>query len=122
MPSTTHRITAVSYTHLDVYKRQAQCRAFLDALGIVQTASVHHEADDEIGTWVTQQHARGKACQIISGDKDLAQLVGSHDHWWDYGKRAALTAVSYTHLDVYKRQVRCWQRLRLRQWRQQRFC
>ena len=69
----------------------AQCRAFLDALGIVQTASVHHEADDVIGTWVTQQHARGKACQIISGDKDLAQLVSSHDHWWDYGKRAALT-------------------------------
>lgn len=70
----------------------AQCRAFLDALGIVQTASVHHEADDVIGTWVAQQHAHGKACKIITGDKDLAQLIGDQDYWWDYGKRAALSA------------------------------
>lgn len=63
------------------------CRNFLDALGIVQAASHYHEADDIIGTWV-QQHEQTK--MIISGDKDLAQLVGDTDVWWDYGKRAAL--------------------------------
>lgn len=66
------------------------CREFLDALGIVQTASQHFEADDVIGTWVRQQQARGNACMIISGDKDLAQLVGERDIWWDYGKRKPL--------------------------------
>jgi 5'-3' exonuclease len=66
------------------------CRDFLDALGIVQTASQHHEADDVIGTWAKQQHENGQACMIISGDKDLAQLVGEHDIWWDYAKRQAL--------------------------------
>ncbi len=72
-------------------KRQFQlCRDFLDALGIVQTASQHHEADDVIGTWVKQQHENGQACMIISADKDLAQLVGEHDIWWDYAKRQAL--------------------------------
>lgn len=75
----------------DELKYQFQlCRDFLDALGIVQAASHHFEADDIIGTWVTQQRANGNACMIISGDKDLAQLVGENDIWWDYGKRKPL--------------------------------
>lgn len=75
----------------DELKYQFQlCRDFLDALGIVQAASHHFEADDIVGTWVQQQHAEGNACMIISGDKDLAQLVGENDIWWDYGKRKPL--------------------------------
>ena len=66
------------------------CRDFLDALGIVQAASPHFEADDVIGTWAKQQRDNGQACMIISGDKDLAQLVGAGDIWWDYGKRTPL--------------------------------
>lgn len=66
------------------------CRDFLDALGIVQAASHHHEADDIIGTWARQQQSDKNACMIISGDKDLAQLVGERDIWWDYGKRKPL--------------------------------
>lgn len=68
------------------------CRDFLSALGLVQAASPHFEADDIIGTWVQHQHTHGKACYIISGDKDLAQLVGAQDIWWDYGRRAALNS------------------------------
>lgn len=72
-------------------KHQFQrCRDFLDALGVVQAASHHFEADDIIGTWAHQQRENGNACMIISGDKDLAQLVGEHDIWWDYGKRKPL--------------------------------
>ena len=67
------------------------CREFLDALGIVQAVSPRYEADDIIGTWATHYRSLGYANQIISGDKDLAQLVGEHDVWWDYGKRKALT-------------------------------
>lgn len=75
----------------DELKYQFQlCRDFLQALGIVQTASHHFEADDVIGTWARQQRESGNACMIISGDKDLAQLVGERDIWWDYGKRKPL--------------------------------
>ncbi|PIE00237.1 MAG: flap endonuclease [Thiothrix nivea] len=69
------------------------CRDFLDALGIVQRASVHDEADDLIGSWAAQQrHQQGADTQIIiiSGDKDLAQLISNHDLWWDYGRRKPL--------------------------------
>lgn len=75
----------------DSLKKQFQlCRDFLDTLGIVQAASPHFEADDVIGTWAKQQRDNGQACMIISGDKDLAQLVAERDIWWDYGKRTPL--------------------------------
>ena len=75
----------------DELKYQFQlCREFLQALGLVEAASLQYEADDIIGTWAQHYRQQGFACRIISGDKDLAQLVGKDDLWWDYGKRAAL--------------------------------
>jgi len=77
----------------DELKQQFQlCRDFLDALGIVQASSVHHEADDLIGTWATQQQASQQQVIIVSGDKDLTQLLQAHDVWWDYGRRSPLNA------------------------------
>lgn len=75
----------------DELKYQFQlCREFLQALGLVEAASLQYEADDIIGTWAQHYREQGFTCRIISGDKDLAQLVGKDDLWWDYGKRAAL--------------------------------
>ncbi len=75
----------------DELKYQFQtCREFLRALGLVEAASLQYEADDIIGTWARHYQAQGMPCRIISGDKDLAQLVAKDDLWWDYGKRAAL--------------------------------
>lgn len=79
----------------DELKYQFQlCRDFLDALGIIQDASQHHEADDLIGTWSVQQRAKHQSPQrnivILSGDKDLAQLIHETDLWWDYGRRKPL--------------------------------
>lgn len=75
----------------DELKYQFQlCRDFLRALGLVEAASLQYEADDIIGTWAQHYRHQGFACHIISGDKDLAQLVEKNDLWWDYGKRAAL--------------------------------
>jgi 5'-3' exonuclease len=67
------------------------CRDFLDALGIVQASSDCYEADDIIGTWAAHYRHLGYANRIISGDKDLTQLVAERDVWWDYGKRKALS-------------------------------
>lgn len=74
----------------DNLKYQFQlCREFLSALGFVTHSSNTFEADDIIGTWLNQQ-SRTQPCYIISGDKDLMQLVRDIDLWWDYGKREAL--------------------------------
>lgn len=68
------------------------CRDFLDAIGVTQAASSSHEADDLIGTWARQQRTPERQLMIISGDKDLAQLLHEQDVWWDYNRRGALQA------------------------------
>jgi 5'-3' exonuclease len=68
------------------------CRDFLDAIGVTQAASSSHEADDLIGTWAHQQRTPERQLMIISGDKDLAQLLHEQDVWWDYNRRGALQA------------------------------
>jgi 5'-3' exonuclease len=74
-------------------KRQFRyCREFIDALGIRHAASRFHEADDIIGTWATQARSHGQKIHIITGDKDLAQLISRHDLWWEYGKNIRRTA------------------------------
>ncbi len=68
------------------------CRNFLDAMGLVHSASAEHEADDIIGAWATQQRKPNQQLMILSGDKDLAQLLEQYDLWWDFGQRAPLNA------------------------------
>ena len=69
----------VSYTHLDVYKRQVHKIIVVleEILNVISSKSVNHTAVEGIAS------------------HDPVQLVS--------GK---LTTVSYTHLDVYKRQLR----------------
>jgi 5'-3' exonuclease len=57
-------------------KRQfAQCRRFTRALGLMECASPKYEADDLIGTLVTEGREKGRPSTIVSRDKDLTQLV-----------------------------------------------
>lgn len=60
------------------------CRELLTAGGISEIASGHYEADDLIGTLTHQAHQRGQPVVIVSGDKDLTQLLEDGDLWWDY--------------------------------------
>ena len=80
------RARPVSYTHLDVYKRQAECFRRAVSFGVPLDAAL-------------------RAATI-----NPAQAVGLFDELGSItaGKRADILAVSYTHLDVYKRQG--WQR------------
>ena len=68
---------AVSYTHLDVYKRQYQDRAWLE-ISLDVIAENYHMIKKEIGD-------KSEFMAVIKADA--------------YG------SVSYTHLDVYKRQL-----------------
>lgn len=60
------------------------CREFVQALGIHQSASLKYEADDLIGTWAKCLNDESIPVNIITADKDLAQLVNEDDFWWEY--------------------------------------
>ena len=77
----TRCLTAVSYTHLDVYKRQA--------------------------TQILVDFQMSRTASSVGHTRVLIQMV--HDHSSDVEKirpSVKIAAVSYTHLDVYKRQIR----------------
>jgi len=72
------------------------CRAFIRSLGIHEDASLHYEADDLIGTWAKTLREHAIAVNFITADKDLAQLVHKHDHWWEYDRGEKLDTKKIT--------------------------
>jgi len=72
------------------------CRAFIHSLGIHEDASLHYEADDLIGTWAKALRSQDVAINIITADKDLAQLVHENDLWWEYERGEALNSKAIT--------------------------
>jgi 5'-3' exonuclease len=80
-------------------KRQfAICREIVSALGIAQYGSSRYEADDIIGTLATRAQAAGVPVTVVSRDKDLTQLVGARDTYWD-----AVADVRYGYDDIEER-------------------
>jgi DNA polymerase-1 len=72
-------------------KRQfVQCRRYTRALGLMECASPSYEADDLIGTLVTEGREKGRPSTIVSRDKDLAQLVSKDDVFWDFAGRGRI--------------------------------
>ena len=72
-------------------KRQfAQCRRFTKALGLMSCAHPNYEADDLIGTLVTEGRAKGRPSTIVTRDKDLAQLMSKDDVFWDFAGKGKL--------------------------------
>lgn len=72
------------------------CRRMCRAFGVAEFASHDYEADDIIGTIARVMKRRGKRAVIVSRDKDLAQLLGQEDEFWDYGGRGRL---AYTDIE-----------------------
>lgn len=70
-------------------KRQfALCREFCRHLGVAEYASREYEADDLIGTLAARVRAEGLRVTVVTRDKDLSQLVGPGDRFWDYSDAA----------------------------------
>ncbi len=68
-------------------KRQFEyCRELVRAAGIAEFASERYEADDIIGTLSHNMRQHGLNSCIITGDKDLTQLLEPSDAWWEYAK------------------------------------
>ena len=77
-------------------KRQfAQCRRFVQALGLMLCADSRYEADDLIGTLVFHGRALGRPSTIVSRDKDLTQLLTEVDFFWDFAGKGKL---GYAHI------------------------
>jgi 5'-3' exonuclease len=55
---------------------------------VAEFASPDFEADDLIGTLAARCRTEGLPITVVSRDKDLAQLVGQHDAYWDYAGAA----------------------------------
>jgi len=78
-------------------KRQfVWARAVAEAMGLQCYADGRYEADDLIGTLAEYWRARGHPICIVTADKDLAQLVGEGDHWWDFSRNQKLNARQLT--------------------------
>lgn len=78
-------------------KRQfGWARAVAEAMGLQCYGDGRYEADDLIGTLASYWRARGHPICIVTADKDLAQLVGESDHWWDFSRNQKLNAAQLT--------------------------
>ncbi len=75
-------------------KRQfALCRRLCQALGVLELGDPLFEADDLIGSLMHHHRAAYDTFAILTRDKDLAQLLGPGDVFWDYAAGVRLDAV-----------------------------
>jgi 5'-3' exonuclease len=68
----------------DLLLQFERCRSFSAHLGVAWYDSREFEADDIIGTLSMRMRGEGLRSTIVSRDKDLAQLIGPGDVYWDY--------------------------------------
>jgi len=72
-------------------KRQfAWARAIAESMGLKCFADPRYEADDLIGTLAGYWRDRGHPVCVVSGDKDLTQVIREGDHWWDFSRNRKL--------------------------------
>lgn len=77
----------------DLERQFAWCKDLARHVGLPIYADKRFEADDLIASLAHHCRQRQRAVCVVSGDKDLAQLVASdHDEWWDFARRRRLNA------------------------------
>ncbi len=70
-------------TPVDLKDQFPRCRELAAAAGFGALDHAGFEADDVIGTLVGRLRSRERAVTIVTGDKDLAQLLGPDDRWYN---------------------------------------
>jgi 5'-3' exonuclease len=68
----------------DLLLQFERCRSFCAHLGVAWFDSSEFEADDIIGTLAVRMRGEGLRTTIVTRDKDMAQLIGPGDVYWDY--------------------------------------
>lgn len=91
----------------DVLLRQFDwCQQLGQALGVMVWSSPRYEADDLIATLASRCQQAGRPVCVVSGDKDLAQVLQKNDWWWDYPRRDPLDPQGVRdHFGVYPEQI-----------------
>jgi DNA polymerase-1 len=90
----------------ELQRQFGYCRTLVRAAGIAEFASTRFEADDIIGTLALNMRKHGFKNYIISGDKDLTQLLDDTDCWWEYSKdRRMQRADVHKRFGVYPEQI-----------------
>jgi len=77
-------------TPAELRRQFGPCRQFTKALGLMSCAHPRYEADDLIGTLVTDGREEGRASTIVTRDKDLAQLITKDDVFWDFAGKGKI--------------------------------
>jgi 5'-3' exonuclease len=76
----------------DLKNQFKYCRRLAEAAGFYCVGHDGYEADDLIATLSLSMRQQGFQNVIISGDKDLAQLIRGDDIWWDFARNQQLKA------------------------------
>lgn len=72
-------------------KRQLEaCERLVESLGISCMKHPRFEADDLIASVAVLARDSGYKVVVVSGDKDLSQVVHEGDLWWDYARHRKL--------------------------------
>lgn len=74
----------------ELERQLKQCAEVTAALGLAHFASETWEADDIIGTLAARAQKAGTPVTVVTRDKDLAQVIGEGDRWWDYASDRVL--------------------------------
>jgi 5'-3' exonuclease len=84
----------------------AACQELAQALGLATFVSARYEADDLIGTVAYAMRAHDFRAVLVSGDKDLTQLIDGEDIWWDFTRDRRLGAAAIKeHFGVTPQQI-----------------
>lgn len=70
------------------------CRRVAEAAGLYCASHNQYEADDLIATMARGMREDNFRCAIVSGDKDLAQILDGDDFWWDFARNQQLNAAA----------------------------
>ncbi|NND82949.1 MAG: exodeoxyribonuclease IX [Gammaproteobacteria bacterium] len=76
----------------DLARQFQLCRRVAEAAGLFCVAHERYEADDLIATLSLIARDQGYRNAIVSGDKDLTQLLRGGDFWWDFARNQQLDA------------------------------
>lgn len=74
----------------DLKRQFGWAREVAESMGLRCFADPRFEADDLIGTLAEYWRERGHPVCVVTGDKDLAQLVQEGDYWWDFARNRKL--------------------------------
>lgn len=90
----------------DLKRQFAWCKDLTRALGAPVFFDNRFEADDLIATLAAGCRRQKQTVCVVTGDKDLAQLLGDGDHWWDFSRRRRLDSAGvFAHFGVHPWQI-----------------